>query len=450
MIERMVWLGSLVRGALPLLLYLMAPARVHAQSVRVLTPDECVRIGLANNARLRAAGADVVAANAVHRQARAALLPQVRSEANFTRIASKIPNIEFTVPGTDSTFTFQGIAVNRVHSELRIEQPLLTSIRLRHESRAAADEADAVAADAEQERADVAFDIRRAYWDLRRALEVRSALNISRAQVDEHLTDIRNRFAAGTALRKDLLAAQTRRSEVRLDIVEADNAVRVAQLELNRLVGLPLDTQIQPTTSVEVDSTTVAVDRLTAEVLTGRPQLQSMREQVSALRGRLRAAQSERLPDLDVVSRFVYARPNPLFFSQEPRFNGTWELFLIARWDAWNGGRRAALTSEARARLEAAEARLADTRVQVSVDVAKQQLEVLRAIEAIDVAAQTVSEAEESFRVARQQFSEGVAVSGDVLDAEEALRRAQAQRAQSLADYAIARAGVLAVSGKVF
>jgi outer membrane protein TolC len=232
--------------------------------------------------------------------------------------------------------------------------------------------------------------------------------------------------------------------------VEADNSVRVAQLELNRLIGLPLDTQIRPVPGVEVDSTMVALDRLTADALSGRPQLVSLGEQVSALRGRLRAAESERLPDLDFVSRFVYARPNPLVFTQEPRFNGTWELFLVARWDAWQGGRRSAVRSEARARLSAAEARLADTRAQVSVDVAKQHLEVVRTVEAVDVAAQTVSEAEESFRVARQQFTEGAAVSADVLDAEQAYRRAQAQRAQSLADYAIARAGLLAVLGKVF
>jgi outer membrane protein TolC len=231
-------------------------ASVHAQGARELTVDEGVRIGLGNNPRLRASVADVAAAHAAYRQARAVLYPLIHSEANVTRLSNNIPDVEFTLPGTDSTVTFQGVEINRFHSELRIEQPLLSSIRLRHEARAAAGEAEAAAADAEQERADVAFEIRRAYWDLQRALAVRASLNTSITQVDEHLRDIRNRFSAGTALRKDLLAAQTRRSEVQLDVVEADNAVRVARLELNRLTGLPLQTEVRPTTEVKIDSVT--------------------------------------------------------------------------------------------------------------------------------------------------------------------------------------------------
>src|SRR5690606_27026371 len=119
--------------------------------------------------------------------------------------------------------------------------------------------------------------------------------------------------------------------------------------------------------------------------------------------------------------RYLYARPNPYFFTEQTRFHGVVELGFAARWDVWQGGRQGAAEREARARLEAAQARLEDARAQVAVEVARERLEVIRAAEAVRVAEQTIEEAEESFRVARQQYDEGAALSADVLAAEEAL-----------------------------
>jgi len=84
------------------------------------------------------------------------------------------------------------------------------------------------------------------------------------------------------------------------------------------------------------------------------------------------------------------------------------------------------------------------------VETARLQLEVRRAAEAVGVAEENVREAEESFRVVGRQFEEGVALSADVLDAEEALRRARAHRADAMADRAIAEAAVLNALGRVW
>ena len=83
------------------------------------------------------------------------------------------------------------------------------------------------------------------------------------------------------------------------------------------------------------------------------------------------------------------------------------------------------------------------------VEVTRQVLEVRRATEAVDVAGRSVRSAEETFRVAGEQFAEGAALSADVLDAEQALRRARARQVRALADYAIARAALLASEGRV-
>jgi outer membrane protein TolC len=189
---------------------------------------------------------------------------------------------------------------------------------------------------------------------------------------------------------------------------------------------------------------------VSSTVSDGRPRIAALERQVLGLRERLGAAGASRLPEVDFYARWLYAKPNPYFFMEQDRFNATWELGLSGRWAIWEGGAGSARQQEARSRLEAAEARLQDTAEQVAVETARLRLEVRRAAEAVGVAAQNVGVAEESFRVVGHQFEEGTALSADVLDAEEALRRARARRADALADHAIAEAALLNALGRVW
>ncbi len=458
-------------GALCLALLTVWVGSARAQAVRELTVDEGVRLGLAGNASLRAAGADAAAALASYGQVRATRLPTVRAQGSYTRLSSNIPAVEFSLPGIDSTFVFQGVELNRYDAQLVVEQPLFTGLQLTQRIRAARREADAAALDAEQARADVALEIRRAFWSLYRAEVVRASVTAAVGDVEAHLQHVRNQLSAGTVLTRDLLAAETRRAEVLLERVQADNAVRVGQLELSRLIGLPLETAVRPLVPPEADSVVAESDPATAssgpataatagdgasqqqpapDALSARPQLAALAARVDALRAQLRAVEGSRLPQLSLVGRYSYSRPNPYFFMEPDRFHHTWELGVSASWDLWSGGRTGAQAAEAGARLQAAEARLADTREQVAVDVARQRLEVTRAAEAMDAARRNVEAARESFRVARQQFDEGAALSSDVLAAEQAYRQAQANRAGAMADHAIARAALLDALGRVW
>jgi outer membrane protein TolC len=421
-----------------------------AAGPRPLTPEESVRLGLASSPRVRAADADAAAARAVSREARAALLPAVRTQASYTRLGGEIPEAEFTLPGLDTTFTLLPIERDRYHAEIGVQQPLFAGGRLRNRVRAAEGEATAAERLADQERADLAFDVRRAYWSLYGASMVVRATEVAQAQVEEHLRVVRRRLEEGTAIRSELLAAQTRVSEVALERLEAANAVRAARLELNRLIGLPLGEEVQPVPAVAVEPLAGDAGGLAERAAAAQPRLQAMAEQVGALRAQLGAAEGSRLPELAFVSRYVYARPNPYAFTDQATFRGTWEAGLALQWSAWEGGARAARAGQARERLRGAEARLEHAREQVAVEAMRRFLEAQRSTEAVAVAAENVAQAEEALRVTRVQYDEGFALSAQVLEAERAYRAAQARHARALAEYAIGRAALLHAAGEVW
>jgi outer membrane protein len=438
---------------------------------RELTAEESVRLGLERSARVRAAEAEAAEARARAREVRAGLLPAVRAQASYTRLGGDIPDAEFTLPGLDTTFTLLPIERDRYHSEISVEQPLFAGGRLRHGTRSAERAALAAEWGAGQARADVALEVRVAFWTLHGALASLEATDAALAGVDEHLRDVRRRFEEGAALRSEVLAVQTRRSEVQLERVEAANAVRVARLELNRLVGLPAGTEVRPAPIPErmpeldrerglepepgTDAAPGAAQApgpaaLAEQAVRARPELLAMMEQVEALRAQESAARGGRLPELAFVSRYIYARPNPYVFTEQGEFRGTWEAGVAVRWNLWDGGAQSARVAQARERLRAAEARLEEARERAVVDVSRQYLEAQRATEALGVAAEHVEHADESLRVVRQQWAEGVALSAQVLDAAAAYRQARAREARAQAEHAIARATLLRALGEVW
>jgi len=415
-----------------LLLLLLFPAIAAGQDIRTLTAEEAVQFGLERNALIRSAEAGAAEADAVYRAARAARRPSVTAQGSYTRLSDNIPAITFTQPGTDIEVTLAPVVLDRYYSEIGIEQPLFTGLRIHHQIQAASHQAEAAAMDAEWQEADVAFQIKQAYWRLYEAQGLQSAVAASLARVEAYVNDVRNRRDAGAALESDLLTAQTRRSEVQLEQIQRDNAVQVARLELNRLIGLPLDAIIQ-LVAVDLVDTVDALDGLLARAGAQHPQVDGLVAQVEALEANVKASQGGWLPEIVATGRYAYSRPNQYFFLDQDAFRGNWEAGVAVRWNLWNGGQREAGTQED----------------EIAVSITSRYLDVQRAEASYNVIQQNVREAEEAYRVVQQQHQEGVALTSTMLEVEEALRLAQSRAAQAVAGQMMALAALRFTLGEI-
>jgi outer membrane protein TolC len=446
-----------------------------------LTVKRSVELALARNARLAGARAATLAARAGQREARASLFPTLRSSAGYTRLGGELPTGDVTLPGLDGTFPLLPIERDRYQVALSLEQPLFAGGRLRGGARAAASTADAAAQLEEQAQVDVAFDVRRAYWTLHAARRTLAVVQAAVKRVEAHLAVMRQRFEAGTVLRSDLLAAEARRSEIELARVDARNAARLAEVELNRLTGQPLLARVELPSIAGSGSGRDASDADTASVDTSSfdvsnsnpsnidasyvdtssvdasgnaaalpPEIRALGAQIAAERARLSAERRGWFPGVNLLSRYVYARPSPYAITDQTSFLGTWEAGVSIDWNLWDGGAREARVEQATARVRSAEARLEEAKRLAEVEVTRQSLEVERASEAMRAAADNVARSAEALKVTEQQFREGVVLSAQLLDAEQTLLEAEERQVRAVADSAIARAALMHATGRVW
>lgn len=429
------------------------PAQGPAE-VRSLSLEECVALGLANSKALHASEAEAEASAARSREAEAAKLPWLRLFAGYTRL-SEVPPFEVRLPfppGLPFALPDRIIVSPNYYDNfsfrLGVQQPVFTGGRLRAGAEAAKLDAGAARYDLEKDRNELLYALRSSYWSLYGVMEVERALGEGVRRAEAHLADVRNFFEQGLLTRNDVLRAEVRLSQARLARLDTATAVDAAAVRLNSLTGLPLDTEVRPTTRPEEAGPSEAgppsesgeVDALVGRAFERRPELKSLDLRVKAGQAGVTVARAGRYPQVLLTGNYYDLRPNPRVLPARDKFYSTWDVGVTLSMDLWDWGAVAGRTRQAKARLAQAEDALGLIRDGVAVEVRQARLELGRARERIAVAREAAAQAAENLRVAGERFREGVALNADVIDAQVTSAEAETALTRSLVELELARA----------
>jgi outer membrane protein TolC len=390
----------------------------------------------------RAAHADVDAA-------RASRLPQVALEAAYTR-QSDVPELILALPGAPPRTIFPNIPSN-YRTRLGGSVPVYTGGRLASLTRAAESEAAAAKNDVTTAGADLVLETTGAYWDLVTARQSERVLSESLVAYEAHLKDARNREAVGLAARNEVLAVQVQRDRAELARLRATNAAEVAEANLRRLVGAPATARIEPAEPLaEPEAIASAlpakgdadVESLVKDALSHRTERLALQDRIAAGESRVKAERATRLPQLSANGGYDYANPNRRILPPSAEWKDSWDLTLSLSWSVFDGGRRTAATTRARARTDALRQQAEDLDRRIRLQVTQRQLELAAARRAVDVAARNLEAARENSRVASERHQAGVIPSSERLDAEVLELQAALDHTEALAQLRTARAAL--------
>jgi outer membrane protein TolC len=184
------------------------------------------------------------------------------------------------------------------------------------------------------QRQTVADDVKRAYYAL---LQTQSALDATEETLRflrELVRVVGENVARQTALRADLLDAQTRLARAEYDALTHRNTLQNQRAQFNDLLGRDIDTEfrVQPVGEVTAVEADLAAAR--ARALRQRPQLSRTRPEVQAAESRVRIKAAEYIPDLHLVVKYF----SPITSDVLPK-NIAYAGVELS-WDVWDWGRR--------------------------------------------------------------------------------------------------------------
>jgi len=289
--------------------------------------------------------------------------------------------------------------------------PLYTSGRI--SAGVAAAEAGWKAARAEERRdiLDLKLNVADAYVKVLRATQAVQLAASSVAGLTAHSQNVAALFDKDFVAKNDLLASRVVLADARQREIQARNGLDLAGASYNRFLVRPL------TQSVTLEELTPLlsagdVDELTERAHTERPELVALSEQAQALHKEAGSVAAEALPSIGVSTSYLYLENSVLDRDY------VWMVGLVGTWNIFDSGLTRHKVRALDSKAAAVAALRADALDGVSLQVRQSWLEVDETRHRLEVTRDTVAQAEENMKVARDRYHTGTGTNTEVLDAE--------------------------------
>jgi len=294
------------------------------------------------------------------------------------------------------------------------------------------------------QQAQLRLDVTSAYYDAALSDRLLSIAQSTLKQTQDLLAQTQLQQKVGNTSEFDLLRAQVSVSNQLPIVIQAQSAREVAYLKLKQLLNLPFEQRIALTTSVE-DSTAApkGVDLARAsspDTLTDhRAPVREAAEAVTAQKGQLKVARSERIPTLQLstaYSRLAYPTSGLPSLAD---FSPNWTVTLSTSFPIFQGGRIHGDKMVAESNVRDAQARLEQAREGAALD-SRVALNTLSQAEAtLAASAGTAAQAQRAYEIAEVRYKEGISTQLELNDTRNQLSQALVNRAQASRDVQVAR-----------
>jgi outer membrane protein len=410
-------------------------------ATREYTLPEAVRIALDNAPVIIQRFGEYVAAQQRIDQAFSAMLPQLSlfGQANWFDSNTRV------FRGSGSSTTTRTDTPTPGSGRLSLSQMLFDFGRTWAATDAAKANSDTAREQVELQKDLIVLTVKEQYFLqlLSSRLVVVSVQAVDRAELN--LKSAKGFYDVGTRPKFDVTRAEVDVANARVNLIRAQNAVSLARIGLNQAMGIAINAPTRVKDILGYEAVTFDRETLVSEALKQRPEYKQARLQAEAAEATVRQTFRDFFPNLfgvtsvgagrsDVDSRGSLSTPN----GNSTLESKDWQIGLELRWNIFDGGNKIARYRETKALLEAAQAGVRDTELQVWQQVEQSHVNVVEAEERIGAAQKAVESAQENFRLSQGRFDAGVGTIIELTDAQLALTQAQATEAQALSDYKIA------------
>ncbi len=234
-------------------------------------------------------------------------------------------------------------------------------------------------------------------------------------------------FDAGRVSKVDLFSAEISQSNDRARLATAKADLENAQNALRRVIGLPVDVQIEITdATIPFRPIRIELDAWIIRALDTRPELTRLQSQLDKVELAVRVTKNATLPSLDVNGGF-----SPGFDWKSYNYSAG----LSVEYQIGNVGPQSKL---AQARLERDKIRyeLARARRDIDLEVREIEIRLRENVLRLRNLTTSVASARQKGEIARGRFEMGLANNLDITNADEELIRSESLLLQALVDYA--------------
>jgi len=404
-----------------------------------LTLEKSIEIALQRNLSIKVAQEGVTVAEQRKKESFTEFLPKLKAEYGYRR-------------PSENTVTFGGISVqagdrNQYRFTGTLEQPIFTGFAILTNYQLSKLGLDVAKILLEQARQDLILQVKEAYLGIQRAEKLQEVAAQSVRQLEEEVKVAKSFYEVGMKPKVDVLDAETRLGDAKVQYIRTANNLRVAEANFNTVLRRPLETPVKIADVLTPKPYDRTYEQSEAIALSHRPEVLEAQKKVESAEKEISLAKSNFYPTVTFASNYYRRgnRPNVQGSNFVDREN--WDIIAVANWTFFEWGKTLYSVNQKRAQLQQAKDALKQVEDSVRLQVKSAYLTLQAAKEAIVAAKLSVESAEENFRISQERYRGQVATSTEVLDAQTRLTTAKTNYTNALVAYDLARARLIRAMG---
>ena len=413
-----------------LILLLFCATTLHAQEL--LTLDQCRQLALDNNKRMVAASKQTQAAHYTVKSYKGNFFP------NFTASGTGLyssANGTFSLPGGNlPTFLpdangqpipnggfayFPGIDLNyKVRTvwmgSLQVEQPIFMGGKILAAYKMATLGKQMAQLNENLTATEVILETDQAYALMVKAQEMSKVAESYHAVLQELMKNVQSAYKHGLKSKNDVLKVQVKLNESELAIRKAENALRLANMNLCHLIGKPLIETLQIS-----DDFPVIEQAFETQIndITARPEYSLLNKQVDMAKQQVKLSRSELLPQVGIRGSYDYI--HGLKVNEQTLFDkGNFSVMMNVTIPLFHFGERINKVRASKAQLEQVRMEQADLNEKMYLELTQAANNLDEAKLQTALADRSLEQADENRRISKGEYEAGLEPLSDHLEAQ--------------------------------
>lgn len=437
-------------GALSLILFAAFTASAQTgptMPTRTLGLEEAVQLGIQNSKQLKRSQYKIDEALSMLDQAKDAALPSAK--VSFQYLHALMLARTVNIPGMTKEPMHLPFDLPAYLGTLSVTEPIFAGNQMKYARQSADLMVQVSRLDADKDKEDVTYIIINSYINYNKILQNMLIVAQNMQDVENKLAEIIKFESQGLATRNDVLRYELQRSQIQLTELELENNRKIANYNMNILLGLPDSTQIiLPAVNYKLDEHPVFGDML-QQAEANRRELQDLSYQSKTADINVKKIHGQRYPTLAASAGAYYINPTGKPIPTNNSVIAPITLGVGVSWDI------ATLYTNKNKLIEAKIQRqeLTTGREQALDDIHRQVHEYLtrylQSLDKIRILQVSVNQAEENERITESKFKNNLVTTTDRIDAQTLLYQSRVNLELAKSDATIAWYDMSRSTGKI-
>ena len=408
-----------------------------------VTLTEAIDLSIKNSNQLKLSQAKIAEATAVLKEAVGKKLPDAAVSGSYLRLTAANFDLKTKNNNTSGTQNETPKVTQAMYGILNASLPVYAGGRIRYGIESSAYLEKAARLDAEDDKDEVIQIAIEAFANLFKAKTAVRLVKENLLQSQQRLKDLGNLEKNGLLARNDLLKAGLQASNAELNLLDAENNLQLANVNMDLMLGLPVTTElVLDTTNIEKKNDSRVLEDYLKMAITNRKDIMALGYRKKAAETGVKAVKGEKYPGLQLTGGYI-AADVPKVFSVTNAVNiGLGVSYSIS--SLW---KNKAKVQEAEAKVKQIVATEAIQDDNVRLQVNKNYFALLSSRKKIDVYAKVLDQAKENYRIVKNKFDNSLATTADLLDADVAQLQATLIYTLAQADAFVAYNKLLQTTG---